>query len=190
MTPVLRLTHRSVFIVHLASSLQMARVKDCPARLARFGEYHGFKARGFCGAGLFQQGEKMANENEAYQAGLMFDRFRSRNEVPYLLILDCETRRFTIEQPGSTANFRQWCQEVDKAIASGRHLVCVPVNKQNTEEIEAMGAGLGYTLWPSRTIIWPANTGEADAKIDASDSEARKKEDDLRRRLLARVGLR
>jgi hypothetical protein len=149
-----------------------------------------FQDAGFCGAGLFQQGEKMANEDEAYQAGLVFDRFRSRNEVPYLLILDCETRRFTIEQPASTARFRQWCQEVDKAIASGRHLVCVPVNKQNTEEIEAMGAGLGYTLWPSRTIISPADTGEADTKTDVSDGQARKKEDDLRRRLLARVGLR
>jgi hypothetical protein len=133
----------------------------------------------------------MATDNEAHQARLAFDQFRSRHEVPYLLILDCETRRFTIEQPPSTVSFKQWCQEVDKAIASGRHLVCVPVNQQNLAEIEAMGAGLGYTLWPSRTIIAPPEVPyDPNAKSDAPDSEASKKDDDQRRRLLARVGLR
>jgi hypothetical protein len=67
----------------------------------------------------------------------------------------------------------------------------VPVNQQNLAEIEAMGAGLGYTLWPSRTIIAPpAVPYDPNAKSDVPDSEDSKKDDDQRRRLLARVGLR
>lgn len=134
----------------------------------------------------------MVPEDETYQVGVMFDRFRSRHETPYLLILDCETRRFTIERPVSAASFRQWCREVDHAMASGRQVVCVPVNENYTAEIEAMSTGLGYTLWPSRTIIPPPDPapGEQGARPDAPDSDARRKDDDQRRRLLARVGLR
>ncbi|HEX4027144.1 MAG TPA: hypothetical protein VHX18_05950 [Rhizomicrobium sp.] len=129
-------------------------------------------------------------EDEAYQVGLVFDRFRSRQEAPYLLILDCETRRFTIERPVSAASFRQWCREVDHAMASGRHVVCVPVNENYTAEIEAMSAGLGYTLWPSRTIVPPPDLAPGEQGVKPSDSEAKRKDDDQRRRLLARLGLR
>lgn len=134
----------------------------------------------------------MATENEKHLANLAFDRFRSMQEAPCLLILDCETRRFTIEHPSSAASFRQWCLEVDHAIASGRNIVCVPVNRNNTAEIEAMGAGIGYSLWPPRTIVSEPDpvVAEQDARKAVPDSKARAaRDDDQRRRLLARLGL-
>src|ERR1700722_19932862 len=70
-----------------------------------------------------------------------------------LLILDCETRRFTIEEPSSMEIFHQWCYEVDHAVAAGRHIVCVPVSGSSIEEIQGIGTGLGYACWPSKTIL-------------------------------------
>jgi hypothetical protein len=151
-----------------------------------------FQARVAVVRSLPNREEKMATENEKHLANLAFDRFRSMQEVPSLLILDCETRRFTIEQPSSPASFRQWCQEVDHATASGRNIVCVPVNRNNKAEIEAMGTGLGYSLWPPRTIVPEPDPlpAEPEAKQPAPDSEARAaRDDDQRRRLLARMGL-
>lgn len=134
----------------------------------------------------------MASENEKHLANLAFGRFRSMQDAPSLLILDCETRRFTIEHPSSPASFRQWCQEVDHAAASGRNIVCVPVNRNNKAEIEAMGLDLGYALWPPHTIVpEPDPTpAEEDTRKPTPDSEARAaRDDDQRRRLLARLGL-
>ena len=74
---------------------------------------------------------------------------------PYLLLVDCETRRFTIERPSTAGSFDLWCGEVEHAIAAGRHIVCVPIHDRSTNEIERLGASLGYAMWPARTILSP-----------------------------------
>jgi hypothetical protein len=69
--------------------------------------------------------------------------------------MDCETRRFTIEQSGSPGAFKIWCLEIEHAINAGRQIVSVPIDSETAKEIEALAAGLGYALWPSRTILSP-----------------------------------
>jgi hypothetical protein len=127
---------------------------------------------------------------DAHRIGLAFDRFRSWHDVPCLVIMDCETRRFTIERPSSQAVFQLWWQEIEHIVASGRHLVCVPVDRNNVAAIEAIGAGLGYVLWPPRTIVSPPEPapGESSPR-PGKDSKTSRQNEEQRRRLLARVGL-
>lgn len=90
---------------------------------------------------------------------MTFDRFRVVRDPklpPHLLLVDCETRRFTIERPATKKCFELWCREVEHAIAAGRHIVCVPIQDRSMGEIESLGASLGYALWPSRTILSPS----------------------------------
>jgi hypothetical protein len=123
-----------------------------------------------------------------------FGRFRVnlRSSHPtHLLIVDCETRRFTIEQPSSIDDFYQWCHEVDHAVIAGRHIVCVPVSGSSIEEIQGLGTGLGYSFWPSMTILAPPITRQSNgSSLSATSTDTiRKVDNELRLRLLARVGI-
>jgi hypothetical protein len=123
-----------------------------------------------------------------------FGRFRvnlQSSHPTHLLIVDCETRRFTIEQPSSIEDFYQWCHEVDHAVIAGRHIVCVPVSGSSIEEIQGLGTGLGYAFWPSMTILAPPITRQTDGSSQfATSSDAIRQDDnELRLRLLARVGI-
>jgi hypothetical protein len=129
-------------------------------------------------------------------AEFAFARFRIQRpstHPTHLLVVDCETRRFTIERPSSVECFDLWCREVDHAVIAGRHIVCVPVSGSSIEEIESLGTGLGYVLWPSMTILAPPIAKLAD---DHSQPAAGPKveskterEDELKLRLLARLGI-
>jgi hypothetical protein len=123
-----------------------------------------------------------------------FGRFRVKRQSTHpahLLIVDCETRRFTIEQPSSVEGFDLWCREIDHAVIAGRHIVCVLVNGSSIEEIESLGIGLGYALWPSMTILAPPFPKSADdfAQYAEATATKREREDELKLRLLARVGI-
>jgi hypothetical protein len=141
-----------------------------------------------------QTEEEMRASLEDSYIEMTFDRFRAVRHPtlsPYLLLIDCETRRFTIERPATMESFDLWCREVEHAIAAGRHIVCVPVQDKSTADIEMLGAGLGYTLWPSRTILSPPFSKEAERAeqpVAAGDSRWRTG-DEQRQRLLARVGV-
>ena len=120
-----------------------------------------------------------------------FDRFRVARDPrrsPYLLLVDCETRRFTIERPSTMECFDLWCREVEHAIAAGRHIVCVPIQDKSTADIERLGSGLGYALWPSRTILSPSFSKETEKAV-VVDNSRRRTDDEQRQRLLARVGI-
>jgi hypothetical protein len=108
-----------------------------------------------------------------------------------LLILDCETQRFTIEEPSSMEIFYQWCYEVDHAVAAGRHIVCVPVSGSSIEEIQGIGTGLGYVYWPSKTILAlpVANPSDNQALLTGGTGTLAHEESERRLRLLARVGI-
>jgi hypothetical protein len=137
--------------------------------------------------------EEMRASLENSYIEMTFDRFRTARHptlAPYLLLVDCETRRFTIERPATMACFDLWCREVEHAIAAGRHIVCVPIQDKSTADIEMLGTGLGYALWPSRTILSPPfskETGSAGQPTAANDPKW-PGGDEQRRRLLARVG--
>jgi hypothetical protein len=123
-----------------------------------------------------------------------FSRFRVRRQSTHpthLLIVDCENWRFTIERPSSVECFDLWCREVDHAVIAGRHIVCVPVNGSSREEIESLGIGLGYVLWPSMTILAPPLAKSADGfSLSAATVGTKgKQEDEHKLRLLARVGI-
>jgi hypothetical protein len=125
---------------------------------------------------------------------MTFDRFRAVRHptlAPYLLLVDCETRRFTIERPSSMEAFNLWCREVEHAIAAGRHIVCVPIHDKSTADIETLGTSLGYALWPSRTILSPPFSEKAERALrsTAADDPRRRGADEQRQRLLARVGV-
>jgi hypothetical protein len=120
------------------------------------------------------------------------DRFRVKHQSthpPHLFIIDCETRRFTIEQLSSAENFAQWCREVDHAVTAGRHIVCVPINDNSIEEIESLGVGLGYALWPPMTILAPPPVKPVDElpQLAASGGAKIRREDELRLRQLAKL---
>lgn len=123
-----------------------------------------------------------------------FDRFRAARHPglpPYLLLVDCETRRFTIERPSTVECFDLWCREVEHAIAAGRHIVCVPIHDKSTAEIESLGTSLGYALWPSRTILSPPTAQEAGkpGPLLATGGTVRRTDEEQKKRLLARVGV-
>ena len=123
-----------------------------------------------------------------------FGRFRVKRGPAHplqLLIVDCETQRFTIERPSSVVSFDAWCKEVDHAVTAGRHIVCVPINDSSIEEIESLGTGLGYVLWPSMTILAPpASNGMAGlSEFIATTGRKLPKEEEHKLRLLARVGV-
>ena len=121
---------------------------------------------------------------------MTFDRFRAVRHPtlsPYLLLVDCETRRFTIERPATMESYDLWCREVEHAIAAGRHIVCVPIQDKSTADIEMLGTGLGYALWPSRTILSPPLSKET-VKVAAADNSRWQGSNEQRQRLLARVG--
>lgn len=123
---------------------------------------------------------------------MTFDRFRAVCDPkvsPYLLLVDCETRRFTIERPATKECFDLWCREVEHAIAAGRHIVCVPFHDRSTGEIESLGTSLGYALWPSRTILSPSLSSDPEKTGDPPSATVRVKEDERKLRLLARVGM-
>ena len=105
--------------------------------------------------------------------------------------MDCETLRFTIEQPFSEENFYQWCQEADHAVIAGRHIGCVPLGDSSIKEIQGLGTGLGYVYWPSMTILAPpvAKLPDGSAEGAAATNANRQEENELRLRLLARVGI-
>ena len=133
----------------------------------------------------------MATSLEDSYIEFTFDRFRAVRHPtlpPYLLLVDCETRRFTIERPSTVQCFDLWCREVEHAIAAGRHIVCVPIHDKSTSEIESLGTGLGYALWPSRTILSPPVLQDTGARPSVTGRVARQKDDDQKKRLLARVG--
>ena len=134
----------------------------------------------------------MASLEDSY-IELAFSRFRAQRHPslpPYLLLVDCETRRFTIEQPSTIECFDLWCREVEHAVAAGRHIVCVPIHGKSTGEIESLGTGLGYALWPSRTILSPSFSKEVERSAQPSgSSEVSIREEERKRRLLARVGV-
>ena len=130
----------------------------------------------------------MASLEDSY-IEFAFGSFRARRHAtlpPYLLLVDCETRRFTIERPDTKECFDLWCREVEHAIVAGRHIVCVPIHDRSTGEIESLGTSLGYAQWPSRTILSPSlsevwNAGDM-------PSGAGPKEDGRKLRPLARAG--
>jgi len=133
---------------------------------------------------------------ENRNAEFAFARFRIQrpsSHPTHLLVVDCETRRFTIERPSSAECFDLWCREVDHAVIAGRHIVCVPVSGGSIEEIESLGTGLGYVLWPSITILAPPIVRPADDHPQLADGEKSEtkmeREDELKLRLLARVGI-
>jgi hypothetical protein len=120
---------------------------------------------------------------------MAFDRFRAPRHstlASYLLLMDCETRRFTIERPATMECFDLWCREVEHAIAAGRHIVCVPIQDKSTADIEALGMGLGYVPWPSRTILSPPFSTDAEREV-AGNGPKWSKDDEHRRRLLTRI---
>jgi hypothetical protein len=134
--------------------------------------------------------EEMRASLENSYIEMTFDRFRVPRHPtlsPYLLLVDCETRRFTIERPSSMESFNLWCREVEHAIAAGRHIVCVPIQDKSTADIEMLGTGLGYALWPSRTILSPPFSKETE-KVAAADDPRWQGGNEQRQRLLARVG--
>jgi hypothetical protein len=138
--------------------------------------------------------EEMRTSLENSYIEMTFDRFRAVRHPtlsPYLLLIDCETRRFTIERPGTVECFDLWCREVEHAITAGRHIVCVPIHDKSTGEIESLGTGLGYALWPSRTILSPPLSREPEGagRSGGADDPRWRKGDEQRRRLLARVGV-
>jgi hypothetical protein len=138
--------------------------------------------------------EEMRASLENSYIEMTFDRFRAVRDPtlsPYLLLIDCETRRFTIERPATMESFNLWCREVEHAIAAGRHIVCVPIHDKSTADIETLGTGLGYALWPSRTILSPPSSEKAERAVrsTAADDPRRRGADEQRRRLLARVGV-
>jgi hypothetical protein len=124
---------------------------------------------------------------------LTFGRFRVPHHPtlsPYLLLVDCETRRFTIERPPTMESFNLWCREVEHAIAAGRHIVCVPIQDKSTADIETLGFSLGYTLWPSRTILSPPFSKETEhTGQSVVPEDAWRKGGEPQRRLLARLGV-
>jgi len=120
-----------------------------------------------------------------------FSQFRAKPGPalpPYLLLVDCETRRFTIERPSTTESFDLWCGDVEHAIAAGRHIVCVPIHDRSTSEIERLGASLGYVMWPSRTILSPPVSKDV-GKPQPWPGEEAKPEEEQKLRLRARVGM-
>jgi hypothetical protein len=123
-----------------------------------------------------------------------FSQFRARPNPaipPYLLLVDCETRRFTIERPSTAGSFDQWCGEVEHAIAAGRHIVCVPIHDRSTNEIERLGASLGYAMWPARTILSPPALKDTEAAehLSGKAMAAWPEEEKHKLRLQARVGM-
>jgi hypothetical protein len=70
----------------------------------------------------------------------------------HLLIVDCETRRFTIESVG-VDGVGIWYQEVNRAVTAGRKIFCVPVHDGDTGEVARLNVKLGYDQWPSKTIV-------------------------------------
>ena len=122
-----------------------------------------------------------------------FSQFRARPNLalpPYLLLVDCETRRFTIERPSTAGSFDLWCGEVEHAIGAGRHIVCVPIHDRSTSEIESLGASLGYAMWPSRSILSPPISKDVGKPLQwPGEGTAARPEDEQRLRLQARVGM-
>jgi hypothetical protein len=123
-----------------------------------------------------------------------FSQFRARPNPalpPYLLLVDCETRRFTIERPSTAGSFDLWCGEVEHAIAAGRHIVCVPIHDRSTSEIERLGASLGYAMWPARTILSPPALKDIEAAehLSGKAMAAWPEEEKHKLRLQARVGM-
>ena len=82
---------------------------------------------------------------------------RRKAFVSHLLIIDCETQRFTIEGPLTTDGLNIWYREADHALMAGRILFCVPITDMDTQEIAVLGTELGYELWPPNTLIAPPN---------------------------------
>jgi hypothetical protein len=95
----------------------------------------------------------MSNTQIGYQGNLTLGDFWSRHSLPCLLIIDFETRRVTVEKPLTEMCLDSWIQEVDRAFNSGRHVAFIPISESCALKMESVSAELGYSLWPSQSII-------------------------------------
>jgi hypothetical protein len=71
----------------------------------------------------------------------------------HLLIVDCETRRFTIEGPLGRHKIYYWRQEVEGALTAGRSIFSIPIGKSDISLAKIVGQKLEFAYWPSKTII-------------------------------------
>jgi hypothetical protein len=78
----------------------------------------------------------------------------------YLLIVDCETYRFTLEGPLAPDGIEVWDVEASRALAAGRSICCIPIAGAEPPEILALARELGCECWPPNTIIAPLDTVE------------------------------
>jgi hypothetical protein len=91
----------------------------------------------------------------------------SAQPSPLLLVVDCETRRFTIEGPVAKDCVDIWFREANRAFAAGRDVFCVRINDRDPSEIVSLGVQLGYEHWPANTIIKPQYLSAIEASLMA-----------------------
>jgi hypothetical protein len=71
-----------------------------------------------------------------------------------LLIVDHDTRRFTVEGP--LYDHLPWIEEVRRARHAGRRIDFRAVERQSEVVVMQMGRDVGYECWPPGSIIRPA----------------------------------
>jgi hypothetical protein len=111
--------------------------------------------------------------------GFFHDRTPSEHTL-YLLVVDCETFRFTLEGPMAPERVAVWDRETGRAIAAGRSICCISIAGAEPREILALGAELECEAWPPNTIIAPLDTVETPLYLKRhppvrQDSAARKR---------------
>jgi hypothetical protein len=112
------------------------------------------------------EGDTMQSVREDRTAQLAFGRshfWRQSTRPSDLSSVGCETRRFNSEAPTSVPFVEPLCREVERAIATERNIVCVPINDGNVHEIEYPRSGMRYVHWipmtsPVRPLSPPVNS--------------------------------
>ena len=71
----------------------------------------------------------------------------------YVLTMDCETQRFTIDGPLTQQSADNWIGEAQRASQAGRRIFSIAVADRDRRDIATLGTQLGYEEWPPKTII-------------------------------------
>jgi hypothetical protein len=96
-----------------------------------------------------------------------------QDQTLYLLIVDCETFRFTLEGPMEPERVALWEGEATRALAAGRSICCIPIAGAEPNEILVLAAELGCDSWPPNTIIAPLDTVETPLYLKKSQTAGR-----------------
>jgi hypothetical protein len=118
-------------------------------------------------------GYRLTPESVIEAASRLIRQNTTSDDALYILIVDCETHRFTVEGPMPQDQVAPWEAEAHRALAAGRSIVCIAIAGAQSQDVFSLGGELGCESWPPNTIIAPLDTVDTPLYLKKTPPAAR-----------------